>query len=321
MGAKILLPQDIAAEGKRYLTERGYEIKMGSGTTVDAIKSDVADCDAILARTAPFPAEVLEAGKRLKVIGRHGVGVDNIDVKRAEELGIWVTYAPESNASSVAEDTIGMIVAVARNYVRCDRELRAGNFEVRNKVQGTDVEGKLLGILGLGRIGRLVARKASLGLGMKVVGFDPFVKKLDGVEIEMAASIDDLVRRSDFISLHVPALPETRKLVDERFLSLMKPNAYLINAARGELVDEAALADALKNGRIAGAGLDVFEQEPPRADHPYFSLPNVLLTPHNAALTKECALRMALHAAMGIDDVLSGRTPQWPVNRPAKPRH
>ncbi len=314
MGAKVLIPQDIAEEGKQYLLERGYEIKMGSGITVDAIKNDVADCTAILARTAPFPAEVLEAGKLLKVIGRHGVGVDNIDCKRAEELGIWVTNAPESNAGSVAEDTIGLIVAVARNYIRCDREFRAGNFEIRNKVKGVDVSGKVLGILGLGRIGKMVAKMAASGLNMKILGYDPYVKELPGVT--MAASVDEVCAKADFLTLHLPSLPDTKKMMNKRLFSLMKPTARVINAARGELVDEPALIEALQRGTIAGAALDVYEQEPPPSDNPLFKMDNVILTPHNAALTKECTIRMALHAAMGIDDVLSGRKPKWPVNNP-----
>lgn len=314
MGAKVLIPQDVAQEGKQYLLDRGYEIKMGSGITVAAIATDVADCAAILARTAPFTAEVLDAGKLLKVIGRHGVGVDNIDCRHAEELGIWVTNAPESNAGSVAEDTIGLIVASARNYIRCDREFRAGNFEVRNQVKGVDVDGKVLGILGLGRIGKMVARKASLGLNMRIVGYDPYVKEFPGVI--MAESAAEVCRQADFLTLHLPSLPETREMMNAKLFSLMKPTSYFINAARGELVKERDLIDALRSGRIAGAALDVYEKEPPAGDNPLFGMENVILTPHNAALTRECTTRMALHAAMGIDDVLSGRKPKWPVNNP-----
>src|SRR5512139_2569930 len=158
MAYKVLIPQDVAQPGKDYLLERGYEIKMGSGVTAEAIATDVVDCDAILARTAPFPAKVLEAGKKLKVVSRHGVGYDNIDVARATELGIWVTFTPESNANTVAEHTIGCIIALARNFTQADRAVRSGDWDFRNRVKGSDLEGKVLGIAGFGKIGRSVAR-------------------------------------------------------------------------------------------------------------------------------------------------------------------
>ncbi|MBZ4646216.1 MAG: D-3-phosphoglycerate dehydrogenase / 2-oxoglutarate reductase [Petroclostridium sp.] len=317
MAFKVLIPQDITEAGKKYLLERGYEIKMGSGATVDAIKKDVEDCDAILARTAPFPAEVLKAGKKLKVIARHGVGVDNIDVKTAEELGIYVTNAPLSNANSVAEHTIGLIIACARNMVRVDKEFRNGNFEIRNQLKGMDIEGKILGLVGLGRIGTMVAKKAALGLGMKVIGYDPYITQ-DKVapEIELINDWEYIFKNADFVSLHMPATEKTKGIVGKKEFEIMKPTAYLINAARGEVVNEAELIEALKTKKIAGAGLDVFEQEPPAKDNPLFELHNVILTPHNAALTQEAMDRMGLHAAIGIDEVLSGKKPSWPVNNP-----
>ena len=318
---KVLIPQDVMEEGKAYLREKGYEIKMGSGITVEDIKRDVADCDAILARTAPFPAEVIEAGGKLRVIGRHGVGVDNIDCKRAEELGIYVTNAPESNSNTVAEYAVGMVVALGRNFVRCDKAFRAGDFEIRNRLKGSDLEGKVLGVLGMGKIGRLVARKAHFGLSMKVIGYDPFLDaSAFPEEIEKIDDWDEIFRTADFISVHIPATPKTRDSISVKEFGLMKETAYFINAARGEVVDEAALISALEKGQIAGAGLDVFDPEPPAKDNPLFKMENVILTPHNAALTAECMKRMALHAAQGIHDVLSGAKPQWPVNNPAKPR-
>ncbi len=321
MAYKVLIPQDIAEDGKKFLRDKGYQVKLGSGISLEQILADVADCDAILARTAQFPRKVFEAGSKVRVIGRHGVGVDNIDVAACTELGVWVTYAPESNSSSVAEHTVGLIIAAAHNLVRSDREFRSGNFEIRNQVMGVDLEGKTLGILGLGRIGRMVARKCSVGLGMKVIGYDPFVTALpDLPEVTIVKEWERVFRDSDFVTLHLPSSKETRGIVGARELGLMKPTAYLVNAARGELVQEAELIKALKAKKIAGAALDVFEKEPPGKDNPLMGLDNTTLSPHNAALTKEAALRMALHAAMGIDDVLSGRAPKWPVNKPAKPR-
>jgi D-3-phosphoglycerate dehydrogenase len=318
---KVLIPQDVMEEGKAYLREKGYEIKMGSGITVEDIVRDVEDCDAILARTAPFPAEVLEAGKKLKVIGRHGVGVDNIDIRKAEEMGIWVTNAPESNSNTVAEHALGLIIALGHNIVRSDKAFRAGDFEIRNRVKGSDLEGKVLGVLGMGKIGRLVAQKAYHGLGMKIIGYDPYLKADEFPQwVTKVDDWDEIFRSSDYLTIHIPATPKTKNSIGAKEFGLMKESACVINAARGEVVDEPALVEALEKGEIAGAGLDVFAEEPPAKDHPFFGMDNVVVTPHNAALTTECMIRMATHAAQGIDEVLSGKKPSWPVNNPANPR-
>jgi D-3-phosphoglycerate dehydrogenase len=322
MNARVLLPQNVDEEGKRYLRERGYEIKMGSGYRVEDLCRDIVDCDALLARLAPVPAKVLESSSRLQVISRHGVGYDNVDVQRATELGIWVTYGPESNAGTVAEHALALILAAAKNVLAYDRELRRGVFRVRAHLFGTDLEGKRLGIAGLGRIGRALAARASAGLGMEVIActrdfqedaLPPGVSRLCGWE--------ELFRTADVVSLHLPLVPETRGCVGRRELEWMKPSALLVNTARGGLVDEIALAEALRGGIIAGAGLDVFFQEPPAPENPLLGLDNVVLTAHSAALTRECLVRMAVDAARGIDEVLSGRVPTWPVNRPVDPRN
>jgi len=315
MAYTVLLPQDIVEEGKKFLTGKGYVIKMGKGITVSQIAEDVADCDAILARTAPFPREVIEAGKQLKVIARHGVGCDNIDVAACTERGIHVTYAPESNANSVAEYTLGMIIALARYVLPGDKATRAGQWEMRNKFPAVDLEGKTLGLIGAGRIGSLVAKKAFFGLDMKILAYDPYVKEIKGVpEASVSADIDSVFSQADFISLHLPAMAETKGMIGKKYFEMMKPGAFFVNAARGEVVNEKDLYGILSARRIAGAALDVFDPEPPLADNPLFGLDNVILTPHNAALTKEAMTRMAMHAAMGIDDVLSGRLPKWPFN-------
>ena len=316
MAYKILIPQDVSEAGKRYLRDRGYEINMGSGISVQTLQDEVGDCHGILARTARYPAEVLRAGTHLKVIGRHGVGVDNIDVEAATELGIYVTNAPESNAGSVAEHTIGLIIAAARHFVQCDAALRYGNFEIRNQLFGNDIEGKVLGLIGVGRVGRLVARKAARGLSMKVIGYDPFIDPALVPEVEFTESIENVLKNADFVSLHLPVNDTTMGLIDKIRLLKMKPSAYLINVARGGIVRENDLIEILSEKRIAGAALDVFAEEPPSPSNPLLKLDNVTVTPHNAALTRECMDRMAVHAAQGIDEVLAGRTPTWPVNKP-----
>ena len=315
MAYRVLIPQDIAEAGKSYLRQKGYEIKMGSGISVETLKKEVRDCHGIVARTAPFTAEVLQAGRNLKVISRLGVGVDNIDLRAAAELGIYVTNGPESNARTVAEHTLGLIVALARNFIRCDAACRQGDFEIRNRLPGTDIAGTVLGLIGLGRVGSLVAAKARAGLEMEVIGYDPFVDPTLAGQVELADSIEDVLRTADFVSIHVPANETTVGLIDRARLMMMKRSAYLINVARGSIVREQDLFEALSERRIAGAALDVFAEEPPDAGNPLFGLDNVTVTPHSAALTTQCMDRMALDAARGIHEVLSGRRPTWPVNR------
>ncbi len=317
MAFKVVIPQDITDAGKDFLKEKGYEIIVGGGAVdLDSIKKLVAPADAVLLRTAPFPAEAIDAAPNLKVIGRHGIGTDNIDVAHCTKKGVWVTFAPQSNAASVAEHTIGFLIAAAHNLAFMDKSTRAGDWEVRNKRKGTDLQGKTLGVIGLGRIGRSVAEKCIAAFGMKVLGYDVFLKPEQYPAGASPASVEEIFSRSDFVTLHVPATPETRGLINAKNLGLMKKTAFIVNCARGEVANEKDLYDALRNNRIAGAAIDVFEQEPPAKDNPLFSLDNIMVTPHNAALTYESMDRMGLHAAMGIHAVLSGATPEWPVNRP-----
>ena len=321
MARKVLIPQEISEKGKQYLRERGYEIKMGSGMSAEAIKRDVVDCEAVLARVEMYPADVLEAGLMLKVIARHGVGVDNIDVRRAEELGIWVANAPKSNSNTVAEHTVGVIVALAKLLLPTVNSFKGGNYEIRDRNRGEDLEGKTLGIAGIGKIGSLVARKVALGLSMNVIAYDPYMST-DGFPefVEPASKWEDVFEKSDFVTIHIPANENTKNIVGKREFELMKPSAHFINAARGEIVDESALIAALQEKRIAGAAIDVYENEPPDADNALLYMENVIATPHTAAMTTECMERMALHAAMCIDDVFSGNEPRWPVNKPNPPR-
>ncbi len=321
MGYKVLLPQDITEPGKAFLRDHGCEVLVGTAADPATIAREAADCDAILARTARLDREVIDAAPRLRVIGRHGIGVDNIDVIHCEHKGIYVTYAPLSNSASVAEHTLFLMLSCARNAKAVDRAFRDGDFEVRNRLPGIDLEGKTLGILGMGRIGRLVAQMASAAFGMKVLGY---VHRAPAESfppmVEAVADREEIFRRADFVSLHVPATPETRGSVGMAEFRLMKPGAFFINTARGEIVVEEDLVAALRDGVLRGAGLDVFTEEPPAPDHPLLAMDRVVATPHNAALTREAMDRMGLDAARGIVDVLEGRTPQWPVNRPSRPR-
>lgn len=321
MAFTVLIPSDISQPGKDYLRDKGYTIKMGRGLDEQTIMEDVVDCDALLARNEHITRKIMEAGNRLKVISKHGVGLDKIDLDAARELNIYVTNGPLSNTVAVAEHTMMLILACAKKLVYFDNAIRSGDYDIRNRVKGMDLEGKTLGLLGLGKIGGLVAKKAIHGFGMRVMGYDPYlpVERRDP-ELTYCDTMEEIFQQADIISIHMPSTPQTRGSIDKRLIALMKPTAYLINAARGDLIREEDLVEALRSGAIAGAGLDVFCEEPPQADNPLFQLHNVTVTPHNAALTQETTDRMGLHAAIGIDEVLSGRQPSWPVVVPANPR-
>lgn len=311
---RVLIPQAIAEEGVAALVQAGFEVKNGSGTSEEELVRDVADCDAILLRTARVTRRVLEAGKRLKIVARHGAGYNNVDVKAAEELGIWVTNAPDSTTNTVAEFTVGALIAAAKRTFLLRDSLLRRDFYFKNTHKGEDLAGKTLGIVGFGRIGRQVAKKAFYGLDMKILAYDPFLKSAP--EYVEAADWDTVFAQSDFVSLHLPLTEDTRGSVGARELARMKKSAYLINCARGEVVDQKALIRALRTEEIAGAFLDVLDTEPFDMEDPVFGLDNVIITPHMASNTTECMRLMAVQAASQIVRVLSGERPDWPVNRP-----
>jgi len=270
--------------------------------------------DAALVRLFAIRAAELASAPRLKVIAKHGVGVDNIDVAAATSRKIPVLFTPTANANAVAEHAMALMLALARQIVPSSEAMRGGRFHERTQIEGCELAGKTLGIIGLGRIGRRVAAMAR-GFAMGICAFDPFVQRVDGLEgIEVERSLDALVRKADFLTLHLPLTGDTRHLVNESLLKLLKPTCRIINTSRGAVIDEAALAAALNERRIAGAALDVFEQEPLPADHALFRTPNTLLTPHVATSTREALDRMATDAAQGVIDVLQGKRPAFPVN-------
>ena len=315
----VAIPHDIADAGKDFLREKGYRVLIGTNpANPEDLKKEIAAADAILARLNPYTADVLAAAPRLKVIARHGIGVDSVDLDYCTRHGIQVTNAPVSNALSVSERTVAMIMAVAGHIPQMDRAVRKGDWGLRNRVNGVDLEGKTLGIVGFGRIGRGAAERCHAAFNMKILAYDPFLDADKFPGWAESASVEDVFSRSDFVSLHMPATRDTCGMVDAGLLGRMKKTAFLINCARGEVVKEMELVQALKDNAIAGAGLDVLAEEPPPADHPLFALDNVVITPHSAALTVESMDRMGLHAAQGIDDVLNGRMPEWPVNKPLR---
>jgi D-3-phosphoglycerate dehydrogenase len=311
---KVLVPQPIADEGTELLLGSGLEVVEPPAWDVETLGEYIGDCRGVLLRNALMTKALLERAPGLEVIARHGVGLDNIDLKYCAERGIVVTYTPEANAMAVAEHTLGMIVAVTRNLLVGDEEIRRGNFDARDRLYGMELEGKTLGVVGLGRIGRLVARKAAGGLDMQIVGYDPYILGRDLPEFpSRAMELQDLLATSDVVTLHLPLTAESRNLLGKERISAMKDGAYLVNCARGGIVDEKALEEALSVGKLSGAALDVFADEPTGQDHPLWDFKNVVVTPHMAAFTKESIIRMAVHAAEGVISVARGEPPNWPV--------
>jgi len=312
---KVLLVEKIDDAGLKLL-EGISEVKFASGTSEETLMEESRGVDAIVIRAmGRITAKVMGNAPRLKVVGRHGVGVDNIDVEAATRRGIPVVYTPEANAEAVADHTMGLIIALAKNIVQGNCALKfKGNWNFRYEQRGTDVYGKTLGIIGLGRIGRRVAKRAR-GFDMRVLVYDPYVNE-DGaskVGVELV-DLETLLGSSDFVTIHVPLTEETRKLLSEREFSLMKPGAFLVNTSRGGVVDERAIIRALSTGRLAGAGLDVFEKEPPDPENPLFKFGNVVVTPHMASHTVESLRKMAVEVAEGVVKVLKGETPTNIVN-------
>jgi D-3-phosphoglycerate dehydrogenase len=243
--------------------------------------------------------------------------VDNVDLEAATERGILVTCVPDANTYSVVEQTLALMLALMKQLLRMDREVRRDNFDIRYKNLPSDLRGKTLGIVGLGRIGSELAKACHQCFDMRILGHDPYLDAdLRGKYQSWVTfcDLEKLFRESDIISLHVPSSSATRHIISARELAWMKPEAFIINTSRGGVLDEEALTRCLKDGRIAGAGLDVFEKEPIEANNPLKTLDNVILTPHSAALTRECVIRLALGAARAIVDVAHGRKPAGTVN-------
>ncbi|MGL6279663.1 MAG: phosphoglycerate dehydrogenase [Gaiella sp.] len=308
---RVLVREPIAEAGVELLRQH-FEVVVDAETPLEEL---VGDVDGIVIRSATqLTAELIDQAHRLKVIGRAGVGIDNVDIEAATRRGIVVANAPESTVTSAAEQTIGLIVALARNIPQAHAALKQGRWE-RSRWSGVELEGKTLGILGFGRIGQQVARRA-VGLGMHVVAYDPFVgeERFRDLGVEPGESVAAVLATADVVSLHSPLTDETRGLIDREAIALMKPGARLVNAARGGLVDEEALVEAIRTGRLAGAALDVFPTEPYTG--PLLELDEVVVTPHLAASTDEAQDRAGVIIAEQIVAALQGEVVQNAVNIP-----
>ena len=313
---RVLVADPIAREGIELLTEAGAQVDVRSGIPPGELESSIAEYDALIVRSGTqVTASVLEAARRLQVVGRAGVGVDNIDVEAATRHGILVVNAPTSNIVAAAEHSFALMLALARHVPQANAALKAGRW-ARQEFMGTELRGKLLGIFGLGKVGSAVARRAK-AFEMRVVAFDPFVSEEHaralGVEL---MSKEDLLREADFISIPVPMTASTRDLIGPKELAQVKPSVRIVNTARGGLVDEQALYEAVEEGRVAGAAVDTFAVEP-AVDSLLFRSDKIIVTPHLGASTEEAQTMVAVEVAQQVLEVLHDRPAQFAVNAPS----
>jgi D-3-phosphoglycerate dehydrogenase len=311
---KVIVADKISDRGVALLKEQaGWNIVL---TTKDTLNAGIADADALIVRSATkVTPELLDKAPRLRVVGRAGVGVDNIDLDEATRRGVLVMSTPGGNAVSVAEHTFALLLALARQVPRLDKAMHEGKWE-KSSAAGTEVRGKTLGLIGLGRIGSEVAVRAE-AFDMRVLGYDPYISEAAARELQVElVPLEKLLAESDFVSLHTAVSPATQNLINATTLAQMKKGARLVNTARGELIDEAALADALKSGKLAGAALDVFVEEPPK-NSLLVGLPNVIATPHVAGSTAEAQEEVGTQVAVQVRDYLAEGVIRNAVNLPA----
>ncbi len=314
---KILVADRLEKDGLALLQkEKGVRADVKLGLSPEELVKIIPAYDAVIVRSSTrMTKEIIEAGKNLKVIGRAGVGVDNVDLETATKHGVIVMNTPEGNTIATAEHTISMIMAVARKIPQAHASLISGKWK-REDFMGIELHGKTLGVIGLGRIGREVARRASQGFGMKVIAYDPFITEEVVKSIGIAfAEFKKLIKEADFITVHTPLTPETKHLLNRAAFQLMKPGVRVINCARGGIIDEKALLEAIRSGKVAGAALDVFEKEPPKGN-PLLKQPEVVATPHLGAATREAQENVSVAVVRQILDALQNRAVRNAVNYP-----
>ena len=312
---KVLVSDPLSEEGIVKLEEH-FTVDVLTGLPEEELIEKIGEYDALVIRSGTQVTKpVIEAADKLKIIGRAGVGVDNIDVPAATDKGIIVVNAPEGNMLSAAEHTISMMMAMSRNIPQANASLKSKKWE-RKKFMGVEVNGKVLGVIGLGRIGAEVARRAQ-GLDMSILAYDPFISEERAKELGVElTSVEDIAKRSDFITVHTPLIKETRNILDAKQFAVMKDGVRIINCARGGIINEEALADAVKSGKVAGAALDVFVNEPP-FDSPFIELDNVIMTPHLGASTEEAQVNVAVAIADEVISVLNGGPAKNTINIPS----
>jgi D-3-phosphoglycerate dehydrogenase / 2-oxoglutarate reductase len=310
---KVLVSDQLSAAGIERLREH-LQVDLRTDLSPEELADVIGEYDALVVRSGTrVDSALLERAENLKVIGRAGIGLDNVDVDAATRQGVLVVNAPQSNVLSAAEHTMALLLAQARNVPQAHNALVGGAWE-RERWQGVELHGKTLGIVGLGRVGTLVAQRAS-AFGMRIVAFDPYVApaRAGQMGVELVESVAEICRRADFITIHLPKTPDTTGIIGERELAEVRPGVRIVNTARGGLIDEEALLRALRNGRVAGASIDVFEGEPV-TEHPLFGLPNVVVTPHLGASTAEAQDKAGVAIAEQVLLALRGEFVPYAVN-------
>ena len=314
---RILLVNHMYHADGEDLLRTSTEVSVADTDTLEALAPHLPECDAIIARTpARVSAEVIAAAPRLRVVSTSGFGTDNIDIPAATEAGVLVVNNPGSAENSVAEHTVALILGLAKKLTWSDAAVRSQKpWDFRGGFGAIELKGRTLGVVGFGRIGREVARKLHEGFGMRILGFDPMI---DAASVapwaETSLTLEDLLARADVVTIHCALTPATRHLFNARTLGLMKPGAFLVNTSRGPVVDGVALASALRDGAVGGAGIDVYEFEPPGADNPLLGSEKAILTAHTAGLTVESARQLAISAAAQVLAVLDGERPVNLIN-------
>lgn len=315
---KIIVVQPIHAMGMKILSETGEVIVPESPSDYEVSKVG-RDAKALVVRLTRVSADLMDAMPSLKVIGRNGIGVDNIDVKAASARKIMIVNTPGTNSNSVAEYVISSFMFLIKRLGNLDLHTRQGDWAFRDSSRGLDVEGKTLGIVGMGQIGSILLRKCKIGLGMRTLVYDPYLtaEQIKQSGAEACASLDILLSQADVVSIHVPLTQATKGMFNIELLSSMKKGAILINASRGGIVNEEALSILLQSGYLGGAALDVFEQEPPEKNSPLWGVPNLLTTPHIAGMTEDAAIRTAEAMCKDVAAVLKGDRPTNLYNKDA----
>jgi len=298
-----------------------FEVKLCSHNDEQTYIKELAEFqpDAIMCRTEPITAAMMDTCTNLKVVGKQGAGLDNIDMDHAAEKGIRVVFAPAGNANAVAEHVVLLMLACAKRFNYVDKQFRGGNFLIRMGMENTfELGGKTLGMIGCGRISQLAMQKCKYGFGMKVIGYDPFVKQEQvGDLVELKATAKEVWEQADFVSIHLPVVESTAYSIGREQFSWMKPTASFINCARGALIKENEMIECLKDGTLFQAGLDVFDSEPIKPEsQELFDLDNVIMTPHMAATTEQSVLECCTSVANDIVAVCNGKEPKWPANKP-----
>lgn len=304
---KVLVTESVHSVGTDLLKAAGHEVVFAN-RDMDVMKREIVDADAVFVRIIELPGELLSTAKKLKIVSKHGVGFDNIDLEYCKKAGVIVTTTPNANSLSVAEHAFALMMTLAKNIIPVSKEYKEIGFAAKNHTPGVELTGKTLGLIGIGRIGSNFAKMCYHGFGMRVLAYDPYAK-VTPEGITLVEDVNEVISQADVLSLHCALTDETRKMINAERLALMKPSAILINCARGPMVDEDALIEALNTGKLAAAGLDVTDPEPVEPNSDLFKLSNVIVTPHYAPTTLEAAIRVSKIGCENINAVLSGQEP------------